>query len=259
MSNAITINVMPVISNNTITADQIICSGSVPSVLNGSIPAGGNNIYSFLWQQSSDSLLWTNGLGINNSQNYGTPALTDTLYLRRIVSSGVCSSDTASVVKITVLPSVTNNIISADQTLCSGQVPAQLTGTLGSGGDNNYSYLWEQSNDGASWSSATGIDNGQNYSPLNQSADIYFRRTINSVACTSQSNVVTITVLPVVSNNTVSAVQTICSGNVPAPLTGTLPSGGNGSFTYLWQQSNDNISWSAAFGTNTSSNYSPAS
>jgi hypothetical protein len=58
---------------------------------------------------------------------------------------------------------------------------------------------------------------------------------------------------------TVSANQTICTGTAPATLTSTAASGGTGSYTYLWEQSYDGITWLSAVGGsgNTTANYTP--
>jgi len=58
-------------------------------------------------------------------------------------------------------------------------------------------------------------------------------------------------------NNSVSSPQTICSGQVPAILNGTTPAGAPGPYTFLWQQSPDNLNWSPASGTNNTQDYSP--
>jgi gliding motility-associated-like protein len=60
-----------------------------------------------------------------------------------------------------------------------------------------------------------------------------------------------------VTGNTISAAQTICSGNAPSTLTGTAPSGGSPPYSYLWKQSTDNVTWTNASGTNNTVSYSP--
>ncbi|MBS1600732.1 MAG: hypothetical protein JST75_21095, partial [Bacteroidetes bacterium] len=40
---------------------------------------------------------------------------------------------------------------------------------------------------------------------------------------------------PPITNNTIAASQTICSGTAPAALTGSAPGGGNGTYNYQWQ------------------------
>ncbi|TWV96314.1 hypothetical protein [Chitinophaga pinensis] len=64
----------------------------------------------------------------------------------------------------------------------------------------------------------------------------YFRRITRSASCADvNSNVLTVTVNPSLSNNTIAASQTICSGSTPAALTGSTPAGGNGTYTYAWK------------------------
>jgi hypothetical protein len=71
---------------------------------------------------------------------------------------------------------------------------------------------------------------------------------------------VEIIVLPAVENNVIESSQTICSGISPAMLTGSLPTGGNGTYTYFWER-NTSIDgtgpFSPALGTNNEQNYSP--
>jgi gliding motility-associated-like protein len=59
------------------------------------------------------------------------------------------------------------------------------------------------------------------------------------------------------SNNSISTPQTICSGNAPATLTGTSPTGGSTPYAYIWKQSADNVSWTNASGINNTASYSP--
>ncbi|HEX8515497.1 MAG TPA: SBBP repeat-containing protein, partial [Bacteroidia bacterium] len=61
---------------------------------------------------------------------------------------------------------------------------------------------------------------------------------------------------PAIVNNNISTSQTICTGSTPSLLIGTIPGGGAAPFTYLWEQSSDNISWIAASGINNLPNYS---
>ena len=63
---------------------------------------------------------------------------------------------------------------------------------------------------------------------------------------------------PPVVNNLITATQTVCANQTPDTLRGTIPLGGNGSYTYTWQQSADNITWNSALGTNNTQNYTPA-
>ncbi|MCX6263126.1 MAG: hypothetical protein NTZ47_01105, partial [Bacteroidetes bacterium] len=72
-------------------------------------------------------------------------------------------------------------------------------------------------------------------------AGVYaFSWTIESGGCVS-SDRTQITVQPAIGNNTIGSPQLICSGTTAAALTGSLPSGGNGSsYSYQWQKSTTN-------------------
>jgi gliding motility-associated-like protein len=62
---------------------------------------------------------------------------------------------------------------------------------------------------------------------------------------------------PPVSNNVISSNQTICAGTAPSALTGTTVSGGTAPYSYLWEESDDALNWSAAPGINATASYSP--
>ena len=77
-----------------------VCSGILPATITGSaLPAG----TTYLWESSTTSAAtgFTNAAGINNEQNYGPEALTQTTWFRRTATSGSLST-TSSVVAISV-------------------------------------------------------------------------------------------------------------------------------------------------------------
>ncbi len=106
----------------------------------------------------------------------------------------------------------------------------------------------------------TPIATGTTYVPTNPAVNSYnFWVTDQSLAglmCMSPSTMVTLTILPVIANNTVAAAQTICYNATPAGLTGSNPTGGNNTYAYQWQSSPDNSTWSDIGGA-TTKNYSP--
>ncbi len=171
-----------------------------------------------------------------------------------ISTPGNCSRPDTQMVS--VVSPIGNNTISASQTLCFPNIPALLTGTAPTGGSGSYTYQW-QSNTGSGWISIPGGTN-TNQLPSGSTTASYRRIVGGSSACgpvTSQT--VTITVDYPVGNNSIGNSQTLCSLQAPQGLTGTLPSGGTGSFVYLWESSPNNIIWAAAQGPNNSQNYSP--
>lgn len=145
--------------------------------------------------------------------------------------------------------------------ICAGTSPGQITGTLPTGGIGTFTYLWESSTTSPTtgFSAANGINDEQNYTPENLYQTTWYRRTVTSGGCTSTSRVMVVNVTPVITNNSISAAQTICAGETPATLNGSSPVGGTGSYAYLWEQSTINATtgFSVCSGTNNSVNYSP--
>ncbi len=150
-------------------ADLNICQQSGTMQLNGT-PSGG------IW---SGSPLVT-GTGIFNTNTPGTYTL---IY---VIGSGSCiSRDT---VIITVNNGITNNVISANQALCFGAQPAQITGQSVNGGNGTPTYQWQQSTDSLTWTNINGAT-GQNYLPPVVTQVIFYRRVASTILCSgAQSN-----------------------------------------------------------------------
>jgi hypothetical protein len=273
-SNTVLLKDFPVIANNSITKpSQPVCSGTTPPILVGSQPINGNGVvYNYVWQDSSKLHTWASISGAT-SINYQPPVLTDTTRYRRIVTSSACTDISKSVIVNVHKPIInTISLLSSgtDTTICNGAVPHRLKGQVATGGTNipgTYTYQWILSTDnGTTWNNATG-GTGVSYQPAALTAvgspTVYsYRRLVSSGACLNNvsTSTINITVLPSITNNIISANQTVCYNTVPAALTGAAPTGGNGSYTYYWEQSTNNgTTWVAAAGPgiNTASGYSP--
>jgi hypothetical protein len=240
ISNVIgfTIN-LPILSND-ITGNQTVCSNISSATLTGPTPTGGTGGYSYTWE-SSTSLAgpYTTASGTNNQINYSPGTLPTSRWFRRRVTAGVCPAFFSDTVAVTVNPVIANNTISGIQTICTGSTPSTLTGSVPTGGNGSYSYIWQISTIG-SGSGFTDIPSSdvQNYShgPLTQTT--WFRRIVVSPPCANNvSSAIQITIQNNIGNNIVSAAQIRCSGVAPSGLTGTSPSNGSGSYTYVWQSS----------------------
>lgn len=254
--------VQPYIKNNIIgTSDTICFAQDPPTFTSKATLQDGNGIYYFRWEASTDSNKFILPVNTYNEENYTPPpALKQTSWYRRTVISGRCI-DSSAVVKITVLDTIKNNtILTPAEEICYGMLFTDISATTPpvlAGGDGIYRYKWESSPDGASWSTAEGIVNNSDYNPVESSASfpgtLYFRRVVYSGSndvCVNHSAPVQLTAWPVIGNNTISADQTICSGSIPAALTGTLPVNGNGTYSYLWQNKTKSSSWVTAAGPN---------
>lgn len=169
-------------------------------------------------------------------------------------SNGTCEGPMTTI-NVVVQPLIAGNTITANQTICSGLVPAQIQGAVPTGGSGTYTYTWEQSINGGAWTAAIGTNTQANYTAPALTATTAYRRNVTGGACLNTSNVITITVQPVISSNTIvgPAVLSFCDTGDPGLITGSNALGGNGSPTYQWQSSTDNVAYTniaAATGVN---------
>ena len=232
------------ITNNNVSPSQSICLGGIPLVFNGSTPLGGSGSFTYVWESSSDNSTWS-FLNFSNSANYQSIGVSSNTYFRRQVSGGVCPGSVSSSVSVQIFPVLGNIAIGSAQTICGGAAPAQLTGSLPTGGNGTYVYQWQSSLDQSTWGSITNATT-QSYTPVILTNSQYFRRRVGSSGCSQQfGNDVFITVEPALGNNLVGASQQICAGTPANTLTGTIPTGGTGSYGYQWETSADQLTWNS--------------
>ena len=256
----------------TVTSQPIMPAGvcSLGGTANLGLTATGFNI-SYQWLVN-DGTGWANAINgvvysgaTTNNFTITNPTLSYNNYRYRCLISGLCTpavySD-SNTLRITI--PIAGNTISGIQTICSGNTPSSLTGSIPTGGNGStYSYQWLVSTTSATsgFAVASGTNNLQNYSPSSLTQTSWFRRLVTSGACASDSSAaILITVNPPISSNTVGSIQIICSGSAPSSLTGSSPSGGTGTYSYLWQSSTTSATtgFATASGTNNVQNYSPS-
>ena len=112
---------------------------------------------------------------------------------------------------------------------------------------DGYAYTWQSSPDSANWTSITdGTGYGQNYQSGPLTAKTYFRR---STYCGSQNvltlNTAVVNVYPQIVPGTITPASqaTINYGATPLGLSISNASGGNGTYSYQWQDSTNGITW----------------
>ena len=263
ISNAVTMIVRPLIDNNTLDY-----TNGLHGTLSATAPEGGtatmtapagtvfinigfasygspggispNFTITSCHAFTSQSVVETAFLGMNsasilaNNGNFGDPCIGTTK-------------------KLDVLATYT-------QPICNGTSPGTILGSTPTGGNGTYTYSWEISTTSAA-SGFTTLASAtlKDYTAPNLTQTTWYRRTVTSGGCSSAS-VIQIPVYPAIANNTISSAQTICSGSTPAAFTGTLPTGGTGTYTYLWESSITGAStgFGTATGTSNSQNYSPS-
>jgi gliding motility-associated-like protein len=137
---------------------------------------------------------------------------------------------------------VNNNIITAPtvNTFCYTGDPAVITGSLPTGGNGVYLYQWQESNDNVTFNNVN-LAAFPDFEPQTISATTYYRRMVTSSNCAMPvaSNVITITVTPAVTNNVITTQSaSFCGPAFSGDITGT--SAGGAGYSYQWQQSTDN-------------------
>jgi hypothetical protein len=255
-SNSLKITVGTPVNAGTISSSGNICSGNTPSPLTGTNPAGGNGVYSYVWQNSPDSVVFNNIVN-GTASMYAPGALTATAYYRRIVNTS-CGSDTTNVTGIHVLSSLEPGTVVAPQSLCYGSVPTKLSGSPPAGGNSAYTFQWQWSDDDNIFVDVDSLGTSSSYIPPPATADVYYRRKAFSSSCTpAASNSIFISVKPAVNPDTITNNQTICYNSQPLQLTGGDASGGMGNYLYQWYTRNVNdTAWYYIPG-ETSLNYQP--
>ncbi len=262
-SFSILISVRPNITAPVASGSKTICYNTAPSQLSASAASGGSGTFTYQWQSSSDNSVWTNIPVETNYNSYTPPVLTSTSYYRLIAfatGTPACGTATSNVITITVLPEIISPVAIADQTICYNTVPLELSSTKASGGNNSFVYQWFSSINNLSWSTISGAT-GLTYQPAALTTTTYYHVIASATGtplCGSvTSNSVTISVNPNITPGTIGNTQTICYNTIPTKLKGVAPAtGGTGSYTYQWQSSPDNSSWTNILDS-TSATYSP--
>ena len=235
-----------------IDADQTICEGGTPAGITTTIPASGDGAFTYQWLQSTDGTNFSTVSGATTDA-YNPPALTQDRWYKLEVTSTLnaigCIEET-NTVKITV-----NNLdpgsINADQTICEGDTPAEITSVTPTGDFSSVSYRWFESTDGSTFSLVAG-ETTETLSPPALTQDTWYKRevtaSLNGVDCIEETNTVKVTVINF-DPGSIDADQTICDGSAATVFTSVTPSG-DGSFTYQWQSSTDGVTFTDIPGAN---------
>jgi gliding motility-associated-like protein len=220
VNDDITIYAAAKIENNVLSvADPIttFCASGQLTLINGTTPSGGSDVYSYVWQSSVNNIDFE-VIPLADSKDFSPPAVSTTTSYRRLVYSLDCTPPIISnTVIITILPAVTNNTISlSDATaLCSpGGNAANIVGSTPHGGDGTFKYQWQSSSDSTNFIDIAGAVN-KDYNPGYITATTYYKRLAMAGLCTvpSVSDVVTVVVNPSPSLTSSLTPAAICSNS----------------------------------------------
>ena len=161
-----------------ISKNQVICYHSSPLKFNSvSAPIGGDGNYVYTWQSSSDSLVWLDISGANDSV-YTADTLIQTTWFRRKVTS-MNLSKYSNVVKVEVLDSIVPGEIGINQNMCAGEKADSIVGLLAS---SNFSFAWLASTDSITYSLLSG-ENNSFLLPGVVQQNMYYKRISISQSC----------------------------------------------------------------------------
>ncbi|WDF80743.1 DUF6443 domain-containing protein [Mucilaginibacter sp. KACC 22773] len=251
-SNSVTVTVYPQLVAGTISPATQAINYNTPASLTGGAATGGNGTYAYQWQSSPDNTTFTNISGATGV-SYTSGSLTATTYYRRTVTSNGQPLNSNSVT-VTVYPQLTAGTISPATQSISYNATATLTGIAATGGNGTYAYQWQSSPDNTTFTNISGAT-GTGYTSGTLTATKYYRRAVTSNGVTVNSASATVMVNPQLSAVISPASQMVIPNAAAGVLTCT-PSGGNGTFTYQWQISADNITF-ININTATGSSYNP--
>ena len=260
-SASVLITVMPNLTPGSVGAAQTICYNATAALLTElTAPAGATGTYAFQWQSSPDNLTWTDVASGGTSSTYSPGALTASIYFRRNVTSGTCTTVSSAPVLITVYGNLTPGSVGTAQTICYSTTPSGLTVVSApAGGTGTYAYQWQSSPDNSTWTNVASGGTAATYSPGTLTSTTYYRRNVTSGTCgTVSTTPVLITVNAILTAGSIATDQTICYNTTPAGLTETtVATGGPGAYTYQWESSPNNSTWTNVAAGGTSAAYAP--
>ena len=259
--NVTTITVYNVFAAGTATGGNTnICNGSNGGILTSTAPTGGAPGTTLQWESSTDGITYTDMIG-QTGLTLILGNLTQTMYyrLRYTNTCGIVYSNVTTLVVYNVFAAGTITAVGGT-TICNGVDFGSFTGTAATGGAPGTTYQWESSiNGGTTWTIIPGATL-QNDDPAALTVTTMFRRQAINACAALYSNSITITVYPIFNPGVIGVAQAICYGSTPTQLGFiTLPSGGDGTYTYQWENSPTGFApWTPIGGANANTYQSPS-
>jgi RHS repeat-associated protein len=244
------ITVYPQVTAGTITPDDANYNTS-PGALVVTAAGGGTGTYTYQWLSSTNGTTFTNISGATTA-GYTPPALTVSTWYERAVTSNGASATTAAA-KVTVYPPLTAGAITA-ATINYNTSPGALTVTAAGGGTGTFTYQWQSSTDGTTFTNISGATTA-GYTPPALTVSTWYERIVTSNGASATTPAAKITVYPQLTAGTITATS-INYNTSPGALTVTAPTGGTGTYTYQWLSSTDGTTFTNISGA-TSSGYTP--
>ena len=244
-----------------------VCQGTTVSYqANGTV--GTFNRFQYQWNSTSSGG-WNNLYTTNPANWTASLSGASVLYVRSQVTSGYCPTAYSSPVNVTVQSNAaaTTGTITGNTTACPGGNYTINNGTVGTAGSPQstiyYRFYRRKTNEPnlAGWVDISGQTTSSSFTSTVPDAPGTYQYTRNAYsACNSSqssANLLTVTVANNFAAGTIQADQVVCQEDGPTTLTSVNNAvGGNGSYSYQWQTSTNNSSFTNISGA-TSTTYTP--
>ncbi|MCP4180280.1 MAG: T9SS type A sorting domain-containing protein [bacterium] len=124
------------LNGSSVTNDQTICLGDTAKEIEGNIPFGGVGEIQYLWEESTNGIVWDTASELYSNINYLPGKLNNKTYFRRIATDTIGSSDTSNIVTVFVseMPTVD---LGEDISNCESEVSL-----FDKSGESHHKYLW---------------------------------------------------------------------------------------------------------------------
>ena len=189
------------------------------------------------------------------SDTYQSGVLTKTMYFRKKMVTAGNGTIYTNIVTITVNPAFAPGTIGSDQAVCKAYASAPITTTVLPIGQLVQN-LWQISDNNASWTDISGATNDY-YDAGVLSTSKFFRKKVTGSCGTGYTNSIKITVNDELQSGTIGSDQSIAYNTAPSLLTGSMPTGGSGTFTYQWYYSINNFDWQVVITSGDGKDYQP--
>lgn len=246
-SNAISIKVLPKINKARINASQIICyNASADTLRLIQFATGGNGVFNYQWQSSSDGITWQNITG-QTGIKFRPVNLKQTTFYRIAALSGFgCSAVYSDSIRIFVYDEFKAGQISSNQIVCfEAENDTLRFTTTPTGAGNIFALQWQVSFDSILFTNIIGADDPIYKAPISDVTKYYRVRVTSSNGCgVLFTNIIRIKVYDKFVGASISGNDTICKDSIPNLLVASkLPTGGNNVYAYQWQTSINEIDW----------------
>jgi gliding motility-associated-like protein len=242
-SNNVTIAIDQPTIAGVLSGDATLCA----SANSGTITLTGNTGNIIHWESSTDNENSWNVIA-NTSSALSYNNLTATTIYRALIQNGVCASQYANNVTITIDAPTVAGTLSVNVVLCA----TANSGVISLAGNTGNITHWESSTDnGNTWNTITNTTNTLSYNNLNTTT--IYKALVRSGVCNALlSNNVTIAIDQPTIPGVLSGDATLCA----SANSGTITLTGNTGNIIHWESSTDNgNSWNAIANTSNALSY----